>query len=38
MSAILVSLENPPDTDQTKINDFKKIDEKIKSDMKGLKN
>ncbi|CBY22284.1 unnamed protein product [Oikopleura dioica] len=34
MSAILVSLENPPDTDQTKVNDFKKIDENIKSDMK----
>ena len=37
MSAILISLENPPKADATKISKFKEVDEKIKSDMKGLK-
>jgi len=34
MSAILISLENPPKADATKISKFKEVDEKIKSDMK----
>ena len=37
MSAILISLENPPKPDQTRISKFKDVDEKIKSDMKGLR-